>query len=170
MNEEQEVLDLVDDNDKIIGTILRTETYTKKIKNYRVVHGFLRNAVGQLWIPRRTPSKVLFPNGLDYSVAGHVESGESYEEALRREAAEELNLDLALAPWKLLGKRTPKDGAHCFQAVYELLAERSPEYNPKDFSGAEWMTPEEAVRKIHAGDLAKTDLASTIEQFYLGKD
>lgn len=47
------------------------------------------NSQGQFWIPRRTFDKKIFPGGLDFSVGGHVKSGESDETAFRREAVEE---------------------------------------------------------------------------------
>ncbi len=167
MNEREEVLDLVDDDDRVIGSVTRGEVGDRHLTGYRVVHGFLKNAKGELWIPRRTSTKRTFPNALDYGVAGHVGAGESYEEALRRETSEELNIDLNATSWKYLGKRTPKEGAHCFQAVYEITAEEAPAYNPDDYSGAEWMNPEELVRRIRAGESVKTDFLETVEQFYL---
>ena len=75
----KEILDLVDEKDTVIGTLSRKEVYEKGLKNFRVVHAFIINYEGKIWTPRRTPSKKLFPNGLDYSIAGHVTSGETYE-------------------------------------------------------------------------------------------
>ncbi|WP_231929729.1 NUDIX hydrolase [Micromonospora inositola] len=43
---------------------------------------------GRIFIQRRSPDRVIFPNCWDI-VGGHVEPGESVEEALRREVTEE---------------------------------------------------------------------------------
>lgn len=64
----------------------------KGLSNFRVVNAFLVNPEGKLWIPKRTSDKRIFPDCLDVSMGGHVESGESYEQALERELAEELNI------------------------------------------------------------------------------
>jgi len=73
-----EYLDLVDLQDSVIGRKLRSEVYAEHLSNFRVVNAFVLNSKGELWIPRRTADKRIFPLCLDMSVGGHVESGESY--------------------------------------------------------------------------------------------
>jgi len=165
MNEE--ILDLVDDQDQITGQLSRREIYEQRLHNYRVFHGFVVNKEGNIWIPRRTATKKIYPNALDYSVAGHVEAGESYQESFFRETSEELNIDLRVIPWRVLGKLTPNEGSHCFQMVYEITLDSDPDYNTDDYSDASWMSPQEIIDRIEGGELAKTDIVSTIKRFYL---
>ena len=87
-----EILDIVNEMDQVIGTCPRSMIYGKGLINFRVINGFLKNSLGQIWIPRRTSHKKLFPNHLDFSIGGHVKSGETYEAAFVRELAEELNM------------------------------------------------------------------------------
>ena len=68
--EQDEYLDLVDENDVVIGRKLRSEVHAEKLKNYRAVNLFIVNSKGELWIPRRTAHKQLYPLGLDFSCAG----------------------------------------------------------------------------------------------------
>lgn len=163
-----ELLDIVDRNDdKIIGRKRRSEVYAAGIVNFRVVNAFLINASGQLWIPRRTAQKRIFPLGLDVSVGGHVESGESYQTAFRRELFEELNLDLGELCWRPLGKLTPyEDHVSAFMTVYEIRTDESPQFNRNDFSEAFWLMPEEALSRIAQGEYAKDDLPILIRHFY----
>ena len=77
-----EILDLVDRDDRVIGQVRRSET--DDICNVRVINVFLRDSQRRLWIPRRTAQKRAFPQCLDMSVGGYVSSGESYDEAFRR--------------------------------------------------------------------------------------
>ena len=79
-----EMLDLVDENDCVIGTARRSEVYAKELRNIRVVNAFVINSKGELWIPRRTAHKRSYPSCLDMSMGGHVESGETYEEAVSK--------------------------------------------------------------------------------------
>lgn len=165
--QQDEWLDLVDENDVVIGKKLRSEVHAEKLKNYRAINLFIRNSKGQLWIPRRTAHKQLYPLGLDFSCAGHVESGHTYELTLKKEVMEELNIDTDAARVRFLGKTTPKDGTSCFQMNYEIVSEESPQYNPEDFIEAYWLYPEEVVKKIEAGDVAKSSLAPLVRRYYI---
>lgn len=164
---DDEILDVVDENDNVIGQESRFELYRRNSYNFRVVNAFLRNGSGQIWIPRRRPDKVLFPLCLDMSMGGHVRSGESYEEAFKRETSEELNLDIDKVEWSLLGGLTPHDhGVSAFMRVYEIRTNQLPSYNTSDFVESFWLTPKEILDKICHGDRAKGDLPKLVKLFY----
>lgn len=165
--EHEEWLDLVDENDQVIGRKLRTEVHAEKLHNYRAINVFIRNSKGELWIPRRTAHKQLYPLGLDFSCAGHVESGDTYEHTLKKEVMEELNIDTDAERVRFLGKTTPKDGTSCFQMNYEIARDEAPQYNTDDFIDAYWWTPEEVIRRIEGGDYAKSSLAPLVRRYYL---
>ena len=165
---EDELLDLVDKNDKVIGKKLRSQVYKEKLSNFRAVCGFIVNSQGKIWIPRRTANKRIFPLCLDMSIAGHVESGEDYDETFKRETKEEINLNIKSKQWKVLGKMTPgKDKVAAFIKVYEIRLEKVNNYNSKDFIEAFWLYPKEIIEKIEKGDKAKDDLIPLVKKFYL---
>jgi len=163
----EEMLYLVDDADVEVGSISRAEVYANGIQNYRVIHAFICNDEGALWIPRRTKTKKLFPLALDYSVAGHVAYGESYEETLIRETAEEVNLDLTDIPYQEIGHIGPApDGVCAWQKVYEITYNDTPDYNRDDICESYWLTPTEALDMIAAGEPTKSDLGKLIKKYY----
>jgi len=92
---ENEILDLVNEKDEVIGTIDRKQVYDNNIHNVRVIGIFIIDAEGLILVQRRSPYRRYCPNGYDFSVAGHVLSGESYEEAAFREANEELGIQIS---------------------------------------------------------------------------
>ena len=162
-----ELLDIVDRNDIVIGQKHRSEVYAASMVNFRVVNAFLINSSGQLWLPRRSAKKRIFPMGLDVSMGGHVESGENYQSAFQREFYEELNLYLDGLCWRTLGYLTPyKDHVSAFMKVYEIQTDTSPQYNRDDFIEAFWLMPEEAIDRIDHGEFAKNDLPILIRHFY----
>ncbi len=164
----EEILDLVNEQDEVIGNMPRSEVHAQHLTNYRVINCFLRNNKGELWIPRRQPTKRLFPSALDVSCGGHVSSGETYLEAFAKEVSEELNIDVSVITFSELGTCTPHDdGTSAFMRVYEILTDVAPEYNPEDFSGYEWLTPQEVLDRLEAGDESKDDLPRLIKKFYL---
>ncbi len=48
-----EILDIVDENDCIIGQVRRGDAYARGLTNFRVIDAFIRNSEGKLFIPRR---------------------------------------------------------------------------------------------------------------------
>ncbi|MBI4118841.1 MAG: NUDIX hydrolase [Parcubacteria group bacterium] len=166
-HEPDEFLDLVDENDKVIGRKKRSEVYTEKLSNFRVVNAFVVNSKDEIWIPRRTANKRMFPLYLDMSMGGHVESGESYENAFKRETMEELNIDTGKAQTRLLGHLSPqKDGVSANMNVYEIKTDETPNYNHNDFTEHFWLTPQALFERIANGEKTKGDLPKLVRIFY----
>jgi len=168
---EDELLDLVDEHDQVIGRRSRNEIYREGLNNFRVVNAFLINAAGQFWISRRSAHKRIFPLCLDMSVGGHVASGETYDEAFRRELLEELGLNFDEVDWRILGHLSPHEhGVSAFMQVYEISSNLAPEYNRDDFVEFFWLNPPEILERIQNGDCAKDDLPRLIKRFYQCKN
>jgi isopentenyldiphosphate isomerase len=164
----EEYLDLVNENDEVIGRKKRSDIYTEGLSNYRAINLFIVNSKGEMWIPRRTANKNIFPLCLDMSMGGHVKSGETYEEGLKREIEEELNIDIDQTPSETLGHLTPKkDGVSCYMNVYKIITNNTPDYNKEDFIESFWLKPEEILRLIDEGEKAKDDLPRIIRKFFI---
>lgn len=166
MIQEPEWLDLVNERDEVVGQIVREEAWAKRLP-VRVVNAFLINSCAELWIPRRTLTKRMFPGCLDMSVGGHVERGETYLNAFTRETHEELNLDLHLLEWQEIAAFSPfETELSAFMRVYEIRTDTVPDFNSADFSEAWWLTPAELLARIDVGDPAKGDLATLVRLCY----
>ena len=164
-----DLMDLVDKNDVVIGTINQSEARNLLETRAGFIRGavaFIQNNEGKLWIPRRTAHKRLAPNGLDFSVAEHVQRGETYEEAVIRGFKEELFLDIKKNDLKYLGKLEPIPQApYFFTGVFLYSANGVKEYNRTDFTGFEWLSPQEVVKRIDNGDPCKSALKPAILTF-----
>lgn len=165
---DNEIMDIVDENDCVIGQKTRLEVHTKKLTNARAVNGFIVNSSNKLLILRRSPSKKAWPLSLDMSVSGAVAAGESYEQAFKREALEELNLNVDTFNCTLLGYLSPhKDGISLFQKVYKIESDILPDYNKDEFCEHFWLSAQELLQKIETGDKSKSDLPKLIARFFL---
>ncbi len=163
----EEILDVVDKDDNVIGQEYRSKLYKAGSTQFRVINAFVKNNRGQIWIPRRTAHKSLFPLCLDVSVGGHVSSGESYEEAFYREVEEEINLKRGEVNGRLLGHLKPHEaGVSAFMHVYEIQLNETPDYNRDDFVESFWLKPADVLTKIEQGDVAKGDLPKLLQIFY----
>ncbi|MEU6518223.1 NUDIX domain-containing protein [Streptomyces sp. NPDC046978] len=91
MSAADELLDIVDENDRVIGQSPRGEAYARGLR-HRCVFIQARDAEGRLFVHRRTSTKLIFPSLYDMFVGGVVGAGESYDDAALREAEEELGV------------------------------------------------------------------------------
>lgn len=165
---QEEILDLVDEKDQIIGQLERSLVHKKGINNFRVVNAFIVNSKGQLWIPRRTENKRLFPLHLDTAVGGHVSSGETYDQAFRREMLEEINLDIKNTNYEKLGYLNPREhNVSAFMCVYKIFYDKVPPYNKNDFLEFYWFYPDELLELLKLKkDKSKTDVPLLIKYFF----
>lgn len=161
-----EILDLVDENDNVIGTYPRDEIYKHGLRYVRVVEAFVRNSNGELWIPIRREDKTIAPGGFDIGAAGHVEHGESYDDALQKEVMEELGWDVAQLSVTSLGKYGPQDGLATVSQVYQIQTDETPRLNPDDFMSARWLQPQDLADQINAGHPAKSNLIVLLRAIY----
>ncbi len=91
-DQEEEIFDLVDAHDRVIGRVSRSEVHGNPRLIHRVAHVLVFNRAGKLFLQKRSTRKDVQPGKWDTSVGGHVDSGETYEAAATREMAEELGI------------------------------------------------------------------------------
>lgn len=95
-----ELCDVVDSEDRVTRSMLRTEVHVNNLV-HRAVHLWIFNGRGELFLQKRSPWKINHPDLWCSSAAGHVDAGESYEEAGHREMREEIGADCRLVKfWK----------------------------------------------------------------------
>jgi isopentenyldiphosphate isomerase len=89
-----EILTQVTDEDVVIGPVARSRVHGDPSLIHRSVHVLVLGTDGRMLLQKRALAKDTQPGKWDTSVGGHVGFGQSYEEAARREALEELGLEL----------------------------------------------------------------------------
>lgn len=95
MMDNTEYLEIVDEDGEVIGLASREEIHGNPDLLHRVVHVLVVNHKGELLLQKRSMNKDVAPGRWDTSVGGHVNQGESTEEAVKREMAEELGITMA---------------------------------------------------------------------------
>ena len=87
-----EYLDIVTEDNVVINKALRSECHGNPHLIHRAAHILVFNSSGQILLQKRSLNKDIQPGKWDTSVGGHVDSGETYEEAAHKELYEELDI------------------------------------------------------------------------------
>ena len=89
----QELFPVLDEAGNVVGKASRGECHNGSRLIHPVVHLHLLNSRGELYLQKRPAWKDIQPGKWDTAVGGHVDYGETIEEALRREVREEIGLE-----------------------------------------------------------------------------
>lgn len=87
-----ELLPIVDEEGKIIGSATRGECHNGNKPLHPVVHMHILNTKGEMYLQRRPEWKEIQPGKWDTAVGGHVDFGEDITAALLRETCEEVGI------------------------------------------------------------------------------
>ncbi len=90
-----EYFPLIDEEGNVVGQATRRYCHGGSMALHPVVHLHVLDRHGHLYLQKRSMKKDIAPGLWDTSVGGHVDYGESLDVAVRREAREELGLQLA---------------------------------------------------------------------------
>ena len=119
---DEEWFPLVDEAGNIVGRATRRECHDGSKRLHPVVHLHIYNKDGDLFLQKRSLTKDIQPGKWDTAVGGHVDYGESIEEALRREAREELGIEgfeAELMARYVFESAIEKELVHTYRTVYE---------------------------------------------------
>jgi isopentenyl-diphosphate delta-isomerase len=145
----EEIFDVVDESDRVIGQATRREVHARGLR-HRAVHVIVHDAAGRVFLQRRSFSKETSPGCWDSSCSGHVDAGEDYATAARRELGEELGWHDASLPLRPLLKLPTSDfTGHEFIQVYLLGPVAGPfTLHPEEIIDGGWFTPEKIIAWI----------------------
>ena len=89
---DNEMFDVVDENDEVIGQEERKTVHEKDLL-HRAVHVLVFNKRKEILLQKRSLLKDKFAGAWDSSAAGHLDAGESYDDCVERELKEELGIE-----------------------------------------------------------------------------
>ena len=145
-DEEPEWMDVVDDEDRVVG-VARRDTVARERLRHRGVAILIRDGSGSVYVHRRSMTKPFAPGAYDFVVGGAVAAGETYDDAARRELQEEVGItDTELRP---LFVHDHKDVAPSRMVVYEARWDGPIRLDPREISWGAFLTPAEVGRRLH---------------------
>jgi isopentenyl-diphosphate delta-isomerase len=141
----EEIFDVCDEQDRVIGTAPRSRVHAEWLL-HRAVHVFVFNSRGQLLLQRRSATKDESPLKLTSSASGHLGTGESYETAAVREMQEEIGLK---GPLEFLIKLpASQETANEHTVLYRMISDDQPTPDPAEILRMEVVTLPEAQRML----------------------
>jgi isopentenyl-diphosphate delta-isomerase type 1 len=141
VDDPDEVFDLVDADDRVIGRVRRGDAHRDPALLHRSVQILIFADDGQLLLQRRSAAKDLFPGYWCASASGHVASGEDYATTATREVEEELGVAPKLV---YVGKTLVRSEQETEITAFFLARCDGPfAFSPRETDGGAFFTREE---------------------------
>jgi len=140
MDPSQELVDVVDEDDRLVTTVTRREVRERGLL-HRCTYVLVRNASREVLVHRRTDTKDVHPGAYDVFSGGVCAAGESYDACARREVAEELGVvgvDLRF----LFRHRYRGPGGPAWGAVYDVRWDGPVHHQESEVAWSAWVAPE----------------------------
>lgn len=174
-NMTEEILDIVDEHDNIVGKAPYEQVHAEKLLHH-VVFALIFNDAGEILLQLRAKTKNAYPSHWSFSMGGHVRHSESYLQGLVREAKEEVGVDFSEHDFVFKGKGilTESTGGSIVYQLYEVhydgpIEEKTEEVDAVQFvdfstlkkmldEGKEKMHPQtvKAFKRFYAKELASS--------------
>lgn len=138
----EEIFDVVDDRDQVVGHQPRGVVHRLGLK-HRAVHVLVFSRRGDLFLQKRSMLKDCFPGTWDSSASGHLDQGEDYDACALREIREEIGLTLPATALQRLFKvdACPETGQE-FVWAYRGESEGPFVLQPSEIDRGEWFHPD----------------------------
>lgn len=143
-----EMLDVVDDEDMVIGTAPRKEVMDKALI-HRASHVIVIDYFKRFLVQKRAGKKDMFPGFWDLGASETVVSSEAYEDAAVRGLKEELGIDVTKNELTFLFKeRCRSNDYNANICVYRLMHNGRLEMNTDEIDELRHMSAEEVKELI----------------------
>jgi isopentenyldiphosphate isomerase len=142
-----ELFPLVSATGEVTGCATRSKCHNGSKLLHPVVHLHVWNKKGEILLQKRSTNKDIQPGKWDTSVGGHVDYGETVEEALFREAGEELGMTAFLPrfAWSYVFE---SEIERELVYTYKTIVETSLHFNPDEIDEIRFWTREEIEKNL----------------------
>lgn len=138
-----EIFDVVDSSDRVVGTARRGEVHARGLL-HRAVHIMVVRGNGDVFLQKRSMGKDSYPGRWDSSASGHLDSGEGYEAAALRELQEELGIHVESIS-QIGSLQASKVTGNEFVKIYKATSEGPFTLHPEEIDDGKWVS----IKSLH---------------------
>jgi len=157
-----ELLPVVDGRDRPLRPAPRGEVHAQGLR-HRAVHILVFDPSGPLYLQKRSMSKDTHPGKWTSSASGHVDWGEDYGPAARRELAEELGLALELAEVARLAASARTENE--FVRIYQAVTDQTPTPEAEEIAEGRWFSWDQAMALAADLEQSAPSLQAALEAY-----
>ena len=139
---------------------------------HRIARVMVEDPAGNILLQKRQSDRSLYPNCWDNSAAGHVDEGEDYDTAAKREMFEEIGLkDVEIKELGYYQTNGSFEGRKLnrFNKAYKVVVPSDTVFRleSEEVSEVRWFTPEEAHKMLNENPDQVTDgIIEVFQRFY----
>jgi len=145
----EEIFDIVNDRDEVVGSAPRSEVHRRGLK-HRAVHVLVFNKAGQIFLQKRSMKKDCSPGAWDSSASGHLDRGEDYDACAVREVFEEIGVRLFQPPARLFKLDACPETGQEFCWTYQASHEGPFVLHPDEIERGEWFESVHVTRWVES--------------------
>lgn len=166
-----DIFDIVDSSDTVVGSAPRSIVHRERLM-HRAAH-ILIFCIGsggkKILLQKRSMSKDLYPGRYTTSCSGHVDSGETYDEAAVRELREETGVVASASDMFKVGKiKACAQTGNEFTFVYEMEIPESTafKFSPDEVESLEWADIADFESELSQNPEKFTPAFACVYEFY----
>ena len=141
-----EEIDVVDEQDRVVGRARRSEMRERGLR-HRATYILVFNSQSQIFVHLRTAEKDVYPSYYDVAIGGVVLSGETYDEAARRELKEEIGVSAADLR-AILPLRYDDENNRVNGMIYSCTVDEPLTLQAEEIVTGEWLDLDQVIERV----------------------
>lgn len=164
-----ETIDVVNKNDEVVGQASYKEIYDKALR-HRIVHVLVFNNKGEMALQLSSKEKSFCPNHWGTPAGGHVQSGETYEQAILREMEEEIGIKADVSFLRkdpfVYANYKDKGGLEKILTTFRATHNGPFNVNPKEVEKVEFFSLEQIQQMVDKGEKFHPELLFLLKKHF----